>query len=128
MQIVSNGDILHGDNLHEMSKPIFWGFDISCKLSPKETVYMKCQNLFSGKNKKNIISVLSAGELVLRAVKVNSISRYSTNVSYFKLNEKSWLIIFQILMKETADLLESLSSLEEKRIIDLQAAVNVLIP
>ena len=50
---------------------------------------MKCQNLFSGKNKKNIISVLSAGELVLRAVKVNSISRYSTNVSYFKLNEKS---------------------------------------
>ena len=30
------------------------GFDISCKLSPLETVCMKCQNLFSGKNKKNI--------------------------------------------------------------------------
>ena len=30
------------------------GFDISCKLSPVETIYMKCQNLFSGKNKKNI--------------------------------------------------------------------------
>ena len=27
-------------------------FDISCKLSPKETICMKCQNLFSGKNKK----------------------------------------------------------------------------
>ena len=30
------------------------GFDISCKLSPKETICMKCQILFSGKNKKNI--------------------------------------------------------------------------
>ena len=30
------------------------GFDISCKLSPMETICMKCQNLFSGKNKKNI--------------------------------------------------------------------------
>ena len=30
------------------------GFDFSCKLSPKETICMKCQSLFSGKNKKNI--------------------------------------------------------------------------
>ena len=30
------------------------GFDISCKLSPMETVCMKCQILFSGKNKKKI--------------------------------------------------------------------------
>ena len=29
-------------------------FDTSCKLSPFETVCMKCQNLFSGKNKKNV--------------------------------------------------------------------------
>ena len=29
-------------------------FDISCKLSPMETICMKCQILFSGKNKKNI--------------------------------------------------------------------------
>ena len=28
------------------------GFDISCKLSPIETVCMKCQILFSGPNKK----------------------------------------------------------------------------
>ena len=30
------------------------GFDISCKLSPMETICMKCQVPFSGKNKKNI--------------------------------------------------------------------------
>ena len=30
------------------------GSDTSCKLSPKETISMKCQILFSGKNKKNI--------------------------------------------------------------------------
>ena len=28
------------------------GFDISCKLSPLETICMKCQSLFSGKNNK----------------------------------------------------------------------------
>ena len=28
------------------------GFDISCKLSPLETICMKCQILFTGKNKK----------------------------------------------------------------------------
>ena len=30
------------------------GFDISCKLSSLETICMECQNLFLGKNKKNI--------------------------------------------------------------------------
>ena len=30
------------------------GSDISCKLSPEETICMQCQILFSGKNKKNI--------------------------------------------------------------------------
>ena len=30
------------------------GFDISCKLSPLETICMKCQILFPGKNKKNV--------------------------------------------------------------------------
>ena len=35
------------------------GFDISCKLSPKETVCMECQSLFSGKNKKTIINLPS---------------------------------------------------------------------
>ena len=45
------------------------GVDISCKLSPIETVCMKFQILFSGKNKKNIIS-LSSAELAHRVVKV----------------------------------------------------------
>ena len=35
------------------------GFDISCKLSPKETICMKCQIQFSGKNRKNIIDLSS---------------------------------------------------------------------
>ena len=36
----------------------------------KETICMKCQILFSGKNKKNIIN-LSPGENAQRVVKVN---------------------------------------------------------
>ena len=35
------------------------GFDTSCKLSPEVRICMKCQILFSRKNKKNII-LLSA--------------------------------------------------------------------
>ena len=31
------------------------GFDLSCKLSPQETICTKGQSLFSGKNKKNIL-------------------------------------------------------------------------
>ena len=65
MQIVSIGDNLHkmsnpvfmgknGDNLHEMSNPVFW--------EQLETICMKCQIQFSGKNKKNII-ILSTPEL-----------------------------------------------------------------
>ena len=44
-------------------------FDSSCKLSPVETIYMKCQILFSGKNKKNIN--LSSAELAQREVNIN---------------------------------------------------------
>ena len=36
------------------------GFDISCKLSPLETFCMNYQILFSGKSKKNLISLSSA--------------------------------------------------------------------
>ena len=36
------------------------GFDISCKLSPVETICMKYQILFSGKYKKNINNLLLA--------------------------------------------------------------------
>ena len=40
-----------GDIFSYFSQKI--GFDISCQLSPKETIGMKCQNLFSGKTEKN---------------------------------------------------------------------------
>ena len=46
------------------------GFDISCKLSPLETICMKCQILFSGENNKNIISLRSA-EFAHSMVSVN---------------------------------------------------------
>ena len=48
------------------------GFNMSCKFSPNpiETIDMKCQILFSGKNKKNINN-LSSAELPKRVVKVN---------------------------------------------------------
>ena len=48
------------------------GFDISCKLSPMETICMKCQSLFSGKSKKNIINLLSA-EFAQRDVMVECV-------------------------------------------------------
>ena len=71
----------HGDNLPEMSKPVLLGkirksiskyllstflifskktrFDISFKLSPMETICLKCQNLFSWKNKKQYYRVIA---------------------------------------------------------------------
>ena len=45
------------------------GFDSSFKLSPLETIWMKCQILFSGKKKENIIN-LSSAELAKRELKV----------------------------------------------------------
>ena len=53
------------------------GFDITCKLSPMETVCMKCQILFSrkNKNKKTIIKVSSA-ELAHRVVEVRIILHF----------------------------------------------------
>ena len=47
------------------------GFDSSYNLSPMETICRTCQNLFSGKNKKNI-SNLSSAELAQRVVEVKS--------------------------------------------------------
>ena len=45
-------------------------FDISCALSPIETIGMKCQIVFSRKNKKNIINLWST-ELAQREVNVD---------------------------------------------------------
>ena len=50
------------------------GYDISCKLSSKETICMKCQILFSGENKKNVIN-LSFAENAQRVIKVK-VSQY----------------------------------------------------
>ena len=49
------------------------GPDISCKSSPQETICMKRQSLFSGKNKKNIIN-LSSAESAQRVIKVTAVS------------------------------------------------------
>ena len=43
---------------------------MSCNLSPKETIFLKCQILFSVKNKKNITS-LSSADIAQRVLKVN---------------------------------------------------------
>ena len=52
--------LFSGDDLHELSKLIF---------CPQETIFMKCQSLFSSKNKKNIV-FLSSVELAERVVNV----------------------------------------------------------
>ena len=49
------------------------GFDISCKISPEETICMKCQSLFSGKNKIDFVCLWSA-ELTQRLAMVKWIT------------------------------------------------------
>ena len=46
------------------------GFDILCKLSPMETICMKCQNPFSGKDQKNI-SICYLLKILPRVLSVN---------------------------------------------------------
>ena len=64
MGIVSTDDILK-------YFPLKAGLDILCKLFTVETICMKCQILFSGKNKKNIVNWSSA-ELAQRVVEVKN--------------------------------------------------------
>ena len=45
--------------------------DISCKLSPGETIYTKYQNLFSGERKKDVIK-LSSAEFAQSVKKLNT--------------------------------------------------------
>ena len=66
LTISTQGKNFSREQFEIFSKKI--GFDSSCKLSPLETICMKCQNLFSGKNKKNIIN-LSSAELAERMAK-----------------------------------------------------------
>ena len=44
---------------------------MSCKLSPLEKICMKCQNLYSGENKKNI-SVCRLLKILPRVLNINS--------------------------------------------------------
>ena len=46
------------------------GFDISCKLSPKETICMKCQNPVFWKNKKNIFVICRNSPEVVNSLHV----------------------------------------------------------
>ena len=56
-------------------------FYISCKVSSLETICIKCQSLFSGKNKKKNSINLSSPEFVQIVVKVNKYSGiYTKNV------------------------------------------------
>ena len=66
MQIIQQHNILQ---LSDLMQQTFWnvfylfsqkiGFEISCKLSPRETICMTCQSLFSGKNKKMLSTELT---------------------------------------------------------------------
>ena len=47
------------------------GFDISCKLSPLETICMNCQSLFSGKNKKKKYFKMSSADILPRVQRIN---------------------------------------------------------
>ena len=52
------------------------GFDISCKLSPEETVCVKCQSIVSGQNKKKKKNNLLSAEFAQRVVKVKSLKSH----------------------------------------------------
>ena len=66
------GKIFSADDMLKFFSYFFQktGFDISCKLSPMETICMKSQFLFSVKNKENI-NLLSA-ELAQRVEKLKT--------------------------------------------------------
>ena len=48
--------------------------DISCELSAKQMIHMKCQDLFSLKKKKK--KEMSSAAVVIGALRVNSLGRY----------------------------------------------------
>ena len=59
------------------------GFDISCKLSPIETICMKCQILFSGKNKKKYISICHLLKFLPRVLSVNVFVAFKVSKSIY---------------------------------------------
>ena len=63
------------------------GFDISCKLSPKETICMKCRILFSGKKIRKIFQILSASTIY------TALSKLCASVEWLHL-QGIWTICF----------------------------------
>ena len=62
------------------------GFDISSKLSPMETICMKCQSLFSGKKKEENISIFCLLNLPREWLWLNTSP--SNQMDFFKIYEK----------------------------------------
>ena len=62
-------------------------------LSPLETIFMKCQNIFSGKRKKNIslCRLLKTSSRVLRVKAKEQLSGESI-LSFFRLLEKGFTL------------------------------------
>ena len=54
--------------------------DISCELSAWQTIHMKCQDLFSLKNKKKIFFEYRLLQILLGALRVNSDVTQITNI------------------------------------------------
>ena len=61
------------------------GFDISCESSPKETICMKCQNLFSGEKKKKKNSVCRLLKILPRVLSVKDIDSFISIYFYMKI-------------------------------------------
>ena len=66
------------DIFHIFSKKL--GFDISCKLSPEETICMKCQVLVSGNYKKKYTKTISKSLLLNFLPSMQSVTEERTKL------------------------------------------------
>ena len=67
------------------------GFDILCKLSSLETICSKFQNLFSGKNKKNI-SICHLPKILPRVLSINNLEVNVTDLVVVPVYNVVWKI------------------------------------
>ena len=74
------------------------GFDTTCKLSPLETICMKCQNLFSGKNIINFLVIFWIS-LVKFVEKCHSSRPQQLSESKIKFMTQRWNICHYFLHK-----------------------------
>ena len=79
------------------------GFDIACKLCPKQDLTfhdMKCQTVFSGKN----ITNLSSAELSQRVVKINNnLFAFLICLQQYSWNVVNWISTFNVQITAAAD-------------------------